>query len=330
MPEQPTLPDADSKVFVADLNVGERVRSTFLLTRCDVRTRQSGDAYLVIELSDKSGQISGRIWEDAETTAARVRVGDYVWAEGVVDTWQSTAQLKVDSMRPASADEVDPRDYLPAAEADSEETFAALLEIVGSLQNEHLRSLLEAVFADPEVGERFRTAPGAMKLHHAYLGGLLEHTLSVVQLADRVAAHYPSLDRDLLVTGACLHDLGKIWELAYARSFDYTEEGRLVGHLLLEADRIGRAIDRIDGFPPSLRNHLLHLLAAHHGAHEHGAPVLPATPEALVLHYLDDLDSKIAAMEATISEAAATDEDSVWNPSLQRRVYRRRWDDPDD
>jgi 3'-5' exoribonuclease len=329
MPHQPTLPTDSSKRFVAELGVGERVRSIFLLTRCDVRTRQSGDAYLVLELSDKSGRIAGRMWDNAEETVAKVTAGDYVWVEGVVDTWQSEAQLKVDQLTPADED-VDPRDFLPAAAVDPDEMYGELLELVATVENPYLRNLLERTFSDADVAQRFPRAPGGIKLHHAYVGGLLEHTLSVVRLADRVAAHYDDLDRDLLLTGAFLHDIGKIWELSYDRSFDYTDEGRLVGHLLLETEWLSKRIDEIEGFPPSLRTHLMHLLASHHGQYEHGAPVAPARPEALALHYVDDLDSKMASMGMAIEEAAATGAMAAYSPSLGRRIVRRAWDEQDD
>ena len=329
MPLQPTLPTSDSKRFVADLVVGERVRSTFLLTRCDVRTRQSGDSYLVLEISDKTGRIGGRMWDNAEQTVAQVSAGDYVWVEGVVDTWQSNAQVKVDLMRPADED-VDPRDFLPASTVDPEVMHAELLALVGTVKNPHLRSLLDRTFSNPEISRRFQRAPAGIKLHHAYVGGLLEHTLSVVRLADNVASHYDFLDRDLLLAGAFLHDLGKIWELSYDQAFDYTDEGRLVGHLLMETEWLSKRIDEIEGFPPSLHNHFMHLLASHHGLQEHGAPVTPVRPEALALHYVDDLDSKMASINVAIAEATASGEAAAYSPSLGRRIVRRGWDADDD
>ncbi|MFQ5743051.1 MAG: 3'-5' exoribonuclease YhaM family protein [Acidobacteriota bacterium] len=330
MSRQPTLPANIAKRYVAELAVGEQVRSIFLLNRCDVRTTQRGVPYLALELSDKSGHIPGRLWNGAERAAKQVRAGQYVLVDGVVDTWQSSAQLKVERLEPVETSGIDPSDFLPAAAGEADAMYRELLELVATVRNEHLSSLLQAVFGDPEISARFRRAPGGVKLHHAYLGGLLEHTLSVVKLACKVAEHYTTLDRDLLVAGACLHDLGKIWELSYERAFDYTEEGRLVGHLLLETDRVSNLIDRLDEFPASLKSHLLHLLASHHGIQEHGAPVLPVTPEALALHYLDDLDSKMAAMESAISSARATGASSAYSPSLGRRILRRRWDQEED
>ncbi len=271
--------------------------------------------------------IGARMWDDAEAAVRAVSEGDYVVVEGVVESWQSAPQIKVDRLTRADVDQIDPGDYLRTSERDVDEMYDALLRIVETVQNEHLQALLRATFADPDVSRRFRRAPGGVLLHHAWVGGLLEHTLSVVALAMKAADHYPEIDRDLLLTGACLHDLGKIWELSYDQSFDYTEAGRLVGHLILETTWVARQIDAIDGFPVSLRRHVLHLLASHHGKYEHGAPLQPATREALVLHYVDDLDSKMGAMEAAIADAEAIGAPSAYSRSLGRRVVRRRWNE---
>jgi 3'-5' exoribonuclease len=318
---------SSAKRFIAELEVGERVDSIFLLGRCNLRTRQNGEPYLAIELSDKSGRVSGRQWDNAEETIRRVNEGDFVRVVGVVETWQSQAQIKVDSMAPTEAAGIDPADYLPASQRDVEEMYAELLGAIGRVRNRHLQALLRATFEDAGIAALFRRAPGGVRLHHAYVGGLLEHTLSVIGLAERAAEHYAIVDRDLLVTGACLHDLGKIWELAYEHAFDYTEEGRLVGHIVMEANWLARRMDEIEGFPPRLRHHVLHLLASHHGLHEHGAPVQPATREALVLHYIDDLDSKMGAVANAIAEAETMGADTAYSRSLGRKIMRRRWDD---
>ena len=328
--EQPVLPTSAAKRFVSELGVGERVDTNFLMRRCDLRTGRTGQAYLALEFADKSGYISARMWDNAAAASRAITEGDFVRVVGVVETYQGTPQLKVERLAPADPRHVDPGDYMPASKRDLDEMYAELQEVVEAIENPHLRQLLRAAFSDPEVASRFRRAPGGVRLHHAWIGGLLEHTLSVVGLARRAAEHYPSLDRDLLIAGACLHDLGKIWELSYEQSFDYTEEGQLVGHLLLETGWLGRLIDELDRFPPPLRSHLMHLLASHHGTKEHGAAMEPATREALVLHYLDDLDSKMAAVEAAIAAAEATGATTAYSRSLGRRVVRRRWDEVDE
>jgi 3'-5' exoribonuclease len=324
---QQVLPDSDRKRFVAELEIGERVDSDFLLHRCDLRTSRSGGSYLAVEFSDKSGRVPGRMWDNAEAAAQAVNEGDYVRVVGVVETYQSQPQIKVDALQPADRERIDPADYLPASQRDVDEMYDELLGIVEDVDNPHLKALLQSTFADRRIGAMFRRAPGGVMLHHAYIGGLLEHTLSVAHLARRVGDHYADVDRDLLVTGACLHDLGKIWELAYEQSFEYTEAGRLVGHIVMESSWVARRIDDIDGFPPRLRLHVLHLLASHHGVFEHGAPVQPITREALVLHYIDDLDSKMGAIDSAIAEAETTGAETTYSRSLNRRILRRRWDD---
>jgi len=330
MPEQPPLPASAARTSVAELVPGTRVEGTFLLTRCELRTTRGGDPYLDLELSDASGRIPGRMWEHAESVIQEVGAGDYVLLEGAVETWRSAPQVKVESLRAARDGEYDPTDFLPASSRDVGEMYDELLDAVSTVDNDHLRRLLLDVFEDPGIARRFRRAPGGMRLHHAWLGGLLEHTLSVVRLAGRVADHYPGLDRDLLLAGAFLHDLGKIWELTYETAFEYSEEGRLVGHLVLETAWLSKAMDRVEGFPRSLRNHLLHLLASHHGKQEHGAPLEPSTPEALALHYVDDLDSKMAAVETAVAEARSAGSTTAWSRSLGRRVFADRWDEFDD
>lgn len=327
---QPDLPGNSDKRFVAELRLGERVDTDFLLRRCDMRTRQNGEPYLALEFSDKSGRISGRMWDKAEAAAKAVGEGEHVRVVGAIETWQAQPQIKVDRLGPADAAQIDPADYLPASQRDTDQMYEELLGVIGAVENEHLQRLLRSTFGDPQVAVMFRRAPGGVMLHHAYVGGLLEHTLSVVNLARWLAEHYASVDRDLLITGACLHDLGKIWELAYDQSFEYTQEGRLVGHLLLESNWLARRMDEIEGFPEPLRHHVLHLLASHHGLFEHGAPVQPVTREALVLHYIDDLDSKMGAMDIAIAAAEATGADAAYSRSLGRKVLRRRWNEGED
>ena len=328
--DQPVLPASDAKRYVSELGPGERIDSTFLLRRCDLRTRQSGDPYLALELADKTGSVSGRMWDNAEPTAQAVKEGDYVRVVGSVESWQGRPQVKADRIDPADAGDIDPSDYLPASRRDPDEMYAELLEVIDGVGNEHLRALLRATFDDAEVAARFRRAPGGVMLHHAYVGGLLEHTLSVVRLARRAADHYDDVDLDLLITGACLHDLGKIWELAYDQAFAYTEQGRLVGHVVLETNWLAARMDAIAGFPQPLKLHLLHLLASHHGLFEHGAPVQPATREALVLHYVDDMDSKMGAIAVAIEEAEASGADTAYSRSLGRRILRRSWKEMED
>ncbi|MEC8944245.1 MAG: HD domain-containing protein [Acidobacteriota bacterium] len=327
---EPALANVTAKRrYVADLETGESVDAVFLLSEHHPGKTKNDDPYLRTKFSDKSGTIAGIMWADsgAEAAASNTKEGDHVRVVGIVDDYQSKLQIKVTLLERVNSDSIDPGVFLPATECDVDEMCDAFLGIIGSIQNTYLRTLLQSTFEEPEVARLFRRAPAGIKLHHAYVGGLLEHTLSVATLANLLADHYDSVDRDLLVAGACLHDLGKIWELAYDKAFKYTEEGRLVGHLILESNWLAQRMDEIEGFPGPLRSHVLHLLASHHGRLEHGAPVQPATREALVLHYIDDLEAKMGAMNIAIGEAEANNDDAAYSRSLGRWVVKRRWNE---
>jgi len=203
--------------------------------------------------------------------------------------------------------------------------FQRLEEVISSIKNPHLRRLLEQIFSNGEVAGKFKLAPAAKGLHHVYLGGLLEHTLSVVDLCQMACQHYQELNRDLLIAGAVLHDLGKIDELSYSRSFNYTDEGRLLGHILMQCQWVDKEMDKLEDFPPELRLQLLHLLASHHGSYEFGSPRRPKTLEALVLHYLDDMDAKVESMQQSISGHPTLEGNwSPFNKILERYIYRKK------
>jgi 3'-5' exoribonuclease len=230
-------------------------------------------------------------------------------------------QLVVDQIRPAKENEFELADFLPHTQQDVEELYARLRAIVGAVAHPWLRRLLETVINDEEIIPRLKRAPAGKYMHHAYIGGLLEHMVSLCELCRLVAPHYPEIDGDLLVTGAVLHDLGKVYELRYERAFEYSTEGLLLGHIVIELELVARKMDAIEGFPPNLKTIVKHLLASHHGQYEFGSPVLPKCPEAVMLHYLDDLDSKMGAMRATLAEPGEG-EWSGKNPSLGRALLR--------
>jgi 3'-5' exoribonuclease len=215
-------------------------------------------------------------------------------------------------------------DYFPTTKYDVDEMFAELMQIVSGFTNSNLRLLLENIFANKETVKKFKRAPAAKTMHHPYLGGLLEHTLSLLKLAQKVGSHYEGIDIDLLQTGAILHDFGKIDELSYERGTNYTNDGQLLGHLAMETMMVSEHLKQIPDFPEELRRHLLHLLLTHHGKLEYGSPKLPATPEALMLAYLDDLDSKIEAMQRLMADPQGTGDWTRISPMFERPIYRRR------
>jgi 3'-5' exoribonuclease len=296
------------------------------------RTTRQNKPYLSLTLGDKKGQIEGRVWELGDPRIAKdFDRGDMVKVRGSVSRFDDRAQLKVDQLRKALDSEADKKDMLPATSRDVGELWRMLEASIASVTNPDLKRLLNALLTDAPIAQAFREAPAARQLHHAWLGGLLEHVISLLGLADRVAAHYPMLDRDLLVTGVILHDIGKIRELSWNTGFDYTVEGVLLGHIQMGVDLAEKTIAGLPGFPDRLRTLVLHMILSHHGKLEFGSPKLPMIPEALVLNFLDDLDAKMQAMasefEKSAREGRAPDEmtGKVWALDQRQLLNTKAW-----
>lgn len=312
------------KIFVRDFTPNQNVSTTFLVKSKELRAKKTGGQFAMLTFADRTGDISGQWWDGFEDAIDTFDKDDIVFVRGLVNVYRNHLQIQIHRMRPCQAHEVDLTHYFPTTKFDVEAMFAELLGIVREFQNPYLRQLLENIFADAETARKFKRAPAAKTMHHPYLGGLLEHTLSLVKLAKKVGGHYAGIDLDLLQTGAVLHDFGKIDELSYDRAFGYTNEGQMVGHLVMETIMVHDHIKLIDGFPDELRRHLLHMLLAHHGKLEYGSPKLPSTPEALMLAYLDDLDSKVEAMQRLIAEPHSTGDWTRISPMFERPIYRVR------
>jgi len=322
-------------IYIADLmgfDEGKGFDSFFLVLAKQQRTTKQNKPYLSLTLGDKTGPIEGRVWELGDPRIAKdFERGDMVKVRGSVSRYDDRAQVKVDQLRKALDGEADKMDMLPATTCDVAVLWTALEAVVASITNPHLKRLLEALVSDPAIAQAYRLAPAARQLHHAWLGGLLEHVVSLLGLADRVASHYPMLDRDLLVTGVILHDIGKIRELSWDTGFDYTVEGVLLGHIQMGVDLVEKTIDGLPGFPDRLRTLVLHLILSHHGKLEFGSPKLPMIPEALVLNFLDDLDAKMQAMasefEKSAREGRAPDEmtGKVWALDQRQLLNTRAW-----
>jgi 3'-5' exoribonuclease len=308
--------------FVANLTPETFVRSTFLVQSKERKIASNGAAYLDLTLRDTTGAISAKLW-DCDRHAIDFEVDDVVQVEGQVESYRGAPQVKIRKVSRCSEEAIDLRDYLPRSSRDPEEMYAALLSRLRRMDEGPLRSLLLAVTEDPAIAERFKLAPAAMSYHHAYLGGLLEHVCSLVELADQVADHYPSLRRDLVLAGLVLHDLGKIEELAFARSFRYSTRGQLVGHISIGLEMVQQKIRAVPDFPAALKEQLEHIILSHHGQLEFGSPKEPMFPEALVVHYLDDLDSKLASMRAQYETDQARPGDwTARNPALKRELLK--------
>jgi len=322
-------------IFVADLagfDEGKPFDSFFLVLAKQQRTTKTSKPYLSLMLGDKTGPIEARVWELADPRIAKdFERGDIVKVRGSVSRYEDRAQVKVDQLRKALPAEAEKMDMLPATACDVGELWKKLDAAIGSIANPDLKRMLNALLADADVAKAYREAPAARQLHHAWMGGLLEHVVSLLGLADRVAAHYPLLDRDLLITGVILHDIGKIRELEWETGFDYTVEGVLLGHIQIGVDLVEKTIDGLAGFPDRLRTLVVHMILSHHGKLEFGSPKLPMIPEALVLNFLDDLDAKMQAMtsefERSAREGKAPDEltGKVWALDQRQLLNTKEW-----
>jgi len=311
------------KAFVSELTSEQTITSFFLVSAKELRNTKEGKPYLRLELCDRSGAVEARMWTKFEAVAQEVAREDIVKVEARVELYRDRTQLALLQLRKAKPEEIDLADYLPHTKQDVEKMWAELLAHGQSIRNPWLQKLVLAILCDPAVAPGYKRAPAAKVMHHAYLGGLLEHVVGLCGLAKQVAAHYqPELDVDLLLTAAILHDVGKLEELCYERSIGYTTHGQLLGHIVMEVETVGRAIDKIEGFPPELKTVVQHLLISHHGEYEFGSPKLPMIREALVFHYLDDLDSKMAAARAALARESGDEEWSVYSAALQRKFLK--------
>jgi 3'-5' exoribonuclease len=309
--------------YVADLTPDASITSFFLVCEKELRATRDGKPFLRLELGDKSGTIEARLWENADQLSATFERDDIVKVQARVESYKSKTQLAVDRIRRAEPNEIDLADYFPHSTEDIDKLYERLLAHAASLSNAWLRQLVATIIEDPEIVPRLKRAPAAKVMHHAFIGGLLEHVISLCDLARVVAAHYKELDVDLLLTGVILHDIGKLDELSCERSIQYTTEGQLLGHIILELETVTKKMDGIEGFPSDLKMLVKHLLISHHGEYEFGSPKLPSFREALVLHYLDDMDSKMGAARAALNAPGGPDEFwTAFSPALGRRLLR--------
>jgi 3'-5' exoribonuclease len=309
--------------YVSDLKDGQAVEGLFLVCQKEIRSSsRSNTSWLHLELGDRTGCISAKMWENFAPLAEVFDAGDVIRIRGRAKLYNNELEISLEQIVPVAENAYDLSDFLPHTKHDIEKLYAELLSAVASMKNPWLKQLLTNILEDPGVAPRLKRAPAAMTMHHAFIGGLLEHVASLVGLSTAITAHYPELDADLLLTGVVLHDIGKVDELRYAREISYTTEGRLLGHIMLGVGMVRDRIKAIPGFPPRLAVMVEHLILSHHGAYEFGSPSLPQTREAVALNFLDDLDSKMAAIRATLESPCAPDGWSSRNPSLRRALLR--------
>ncbi len=310
--------------YLSELQPNQTVQGTFLVSYKDVRQKKSGDPYLSLTLTDRSGELDAKMWDNAAEAISTFERNDFVRIKGLLQIFQNRPQLTLHKIQPVPESEIDLADYLPASKRDRDEMFRELQGWVAGMSEPHLKHLLESIFADEEIARAYRTAPAAKTVHHNWIGGLIEHVLSLCSLAKTTAAHYPHIDFDLLLTGVLLHDLGKIRELHYARSFGYTTEGQLLGHIQIGTQMVLDKMRLMPDFPPRLRDLVVHMILSHHGELAFGSPKIPMFPEALLLHLLDNMDSKMECMRALIDrDPQITGEWTGYNSALDRAALKK-------
>lgn len=314
--------------YINQLADGEVLEETYLLADKQLRANRNAALYLLIELRDKSGAISARMWNVTEEQVAHVKPGDIALIKGKVQLYQGALQVIVSHVHPVPTEGLDMAEYLRQSERDVGQLQTKLRQILLSIQNPHILALMECFLIDDQFMNAFSASPAGTKAHHAYRGGLLEHVVNMLDFADRIAPLYPSIDRDLLLAGVFCHDMGKVRELNFENGCTYTDEGQLLGHLVIAVEMLTEKIARAseltgEPFPPELVLRLKHLIVSHHGTYEFGSPKLPMTPEAVALHHIDNLDAKVHEFSRDIADDP--NQQSSWTPynaRLERKLFK--------
>ncbi len=317
-----------SRQFVRELKDGDSVDEVYLLADKQLRANRNANLYLLSDLRDRTGSMSGLMWNVTEESVAHVNPGDYVHVRGKVQQYQGSLQMILAELRAVSPATLDPRDFELQPPHDIQQLRSRLKQLLGDIGNRPLRLLVEHFLADEELMEAFAAAPAGVKAHHAYTGGLIEHVVNMLEVATRIHDLYPEIDFDLLRVGIFLHDMGKVRELSFDRGFSYTDEGQLVGHLVIGVELLDQKIAELravtgESFPEETALRLKHMILSHHGSYEFGSPRLPMTPEAIALHHLDNLDAKVHEFSRAI-EADPTPQ-THWTPyhtRLGRKLFK--------
>lgn len=309
--------------YIEELKEGDRVDDLFLLKSVKVGETRAGKPYLLLTVMDKTGDLSGPVWENVPHMQTVCVVGDVVKLTGAVQSYRDNLQLKIEKISPVVQEQVDKGAFFPASPHDRDQMAEELHTLVRSVKNPYLKKLLNHFFNKSEWWTRFQDAPAAKGIHHAYIGGLLEHCLSVGKIADFLAGHYEGVDRCLLIAGALLHDIGKLEELAFDGGLvEYTVCGRLKGHLVIGSEMVGQAAGKIRDFPSELLEQLQHIILSHHGRQEFGSPTVPMTVEAFMLSFLDDLDAKMNVTEQLRRKMDSEEKNwTGYQRSLERFLY---------
>ncbi|MGQ9465500.1 MAG: 3'-5' exoribonuclease YhaM family protein [bacterium] len=308
--------------YVKELKLGQLVKEKFLLTKKNVKEKKDGGYFTQIELSDRTGTIEGIAWNDASDELKNISTGNFVFVTGNVGEYNERLQVVVNSVFRVSDDEINPEDFLRVVDEDINTVMAEIKEAAGMVANPFLKELIAQFFNDQNFMKQFCTAPAAKKAHHAAIGGLAVHTRNVMKFAINIGKSFKFLNVDLLISGSLLHDIGKVDEYVYEKKIDHSTKGRMLGHIIIGYEILSKKISKIMDFPDELRLKLLHMIVSHHGELEYGSPIVPLFPEALVLHFIDNLDSKLEMMRETIQQKQGTNSDwSEYHQLLERVIY---------
>jgi 3'-5' exoribonuclease len=311
--------------YVSELQPNQVVTATLLVQQKDIRQKKTGEPCLSMILGDRTGEIEAKMWDNVADILDTFERDDFVKVRGLLQVYQNRLQLTVHRIQRQGTESIDVTDFYPASQRNAEEMWAELLATVAAISDPHLRALLNLIVADPEIARLYKIAPAAKNVHHAFLGGLLEHVLSMCSVGKLLASHYKDVDVDLLLTGIILHDVGKVYELSYDRSFGYTTEGQLLGHIFIGLRMVSDKMQALPEFPPRLRTLVEHLILSHHGEMAFGSPKLPMFAEALLLHHIDNVDSKMDCMRTSLTKDRHVE--GCWtgyNSALDRPLLKKQ------
>ena len=314
--------------FINQIEPGQTIDDIYIVKDPILRSTTRGDLYIAMFFADRTGKLNGRMWQATEATYKSLPKPGFLHIQGRSELYQNNLQIVINNVAVVSPDKVNIDDFLPRTKKDVKQIFEEVKKIAGQIQNPQLKALVGEFLADSELMEKFCKAPAAMKLHHDYIGGLLEHTHNMLRVAVAILPLYPDVQHDLVLAGIVLHDIGKTEELAYDMAFSYTDSGQLIGHISKSLLMINQKADSLRSrgmqIDEAILDALGHIILSHHGAYEFGSPKLPATAEAFMVYYIDDLDAKINQVQSTIDNEVSDSNWTAWHNSLQTKLYRKR------
>lgn len=313
--------------YVKDFKDGERVIDHYLCKKKQSLKSKVGKTYISLLLQDKTGTIDSKIW-DMNNSIQSFDEGDFVKIDGVVSLYQNDLQLRVTKIRRSTEGEYSPEDYIPTTSKNVDELFNKIKDFINSFENKYVKEVItNIIINNTEISKFFKTHSAAKTMHHSYSGGLIEHTLSVVEICDFMSTRYKDVNRDVLLAGAMLHDIGKVYELSSFPENDYTDEGQLLGHIIIGVELLNDEAKKIDGFPKNLLNAIKHCLLAHHGEFIYGSPKIPQTIEAFILHCADNMDAKIKIVEETIEKDSTRGNWVGYQKNLERNIRKSNYEE---